>query len=76
MIGYASVGGDNCSVKIDIGRVKILEQVACIGDIVETKGAEANELEGVEVSVGMAERNEMGLELPEMIEAAAPIEDR
>lgn len=75
MVGRPRTGGDNGRVEIDVGRGEFVEQVACIGEVAEASGAEADELEGVELDMAVAERDDMGLELFEVIEIAAFVED-
>lgn len=76
MVERGSVGVDNRRVDVNVGRWEFVEQVACIAEVAEASGAEADELEGVEVSVAMPERDEMRLELLEVIKVAAFVEDR
>lgn len=76
MIGGCSISDDNCGVKKNVGGVEFVEQVSGIDEIAEASGAEADELEGVEMSVAMTECDEMGLKLLEVVEVIAFVQNR
>lgn len=76
MIGDFSIRADDCGVKVNIGGGEFVEQVAGVTEIAEASGAETDELEGVEMSVAMAECDEVGLKLFEVIEAIAFLQNR
>lgn len=59
MVERGSVRVDNRRVEIYVGGRELVEQVACVAEVAEASSAEADELEGVEVSVAMPERDEM-----------------
>lgn len=54
----------------------MIEDGASIVEVAELENAETDELEGVELGLGMAEGDEEGLELLQMVEMTASFEDR
>ena len=69
--GVGGVGGDDCGEEVGVGGWVVVEDEACIGEVRESEGAEANKLEGVEVGVGMAESGEVTLKLLQMVQMIA-----
>lgn len=74
MVGHRRVREDNGGVEEDVGRAEVVEEAARVAEVAEASSAEADELEGVEVHVAMSERDEVGLELFEVMDASALIE--
>ncbi|GAV59690.1 hypothetical protein CFOL_v3_03221 [Cephalotus follicularis] len=60
------IRSEHGSVKEDIGRAKMVEDEASVVEVVEFESAEANEFKSVELSVGVPDSNEKGLELLEV----------
>lgn len=69
--GMGGVGGDHGGEEVGVERRNVVEDEARVGEVGESEGAEANELEGVEVSVGVAQSGEVCLELFEMVQVVA-----
>jgi hypothetical protein len=54
VIGPRSIGSNHGSIKIDIGRVEMIEDEASVRKVGKRKSAEADQLEGVELGLAMA----------------------
>lgn len=52
------IGGDHGGIEIDIGGIEAIENEASIRKVGERKSAEADEFEGVELGLAMAEGDE------------------
>lgn len=65
------ISSEHGSVQVDIGVVKMIEDEASISKVGEFEGAEAEELEDVELRIGVTKSDEEGLKLLEMIEVIA-----
>ena len=75
VIRMRSISSDHRSVEVDVGGFEVVEDEASVGEIGEGESAEAEKLEGVEMSLAMAESDEKSLELLEMIEMNAPFKE-
>lgn len=75
-VGSRRVGSDHCSVEIDIGGTEMVEDKAGIVEVCQGEGAESDELESKEVGLAMAKSKEEGLNLFEMAEVFAFLEQR
>lgn len=74
-VGMGGVGGEHSGVKVDVGELEAVEDETGVAEVGEDEGAEADELEGVELSLAMAGGDEEGLELLEMIEIGAFVQE-
>lgn len=75
-VGPGRVGGDHCGVEIDVGGVEMIEDEASVAEIGDCEGAEADQLESDELGLAMAEGEEEGLDLLQMVEVLAFIKKR
>lgn len=71
MVRLCSICRDHGGKEVDIGGVDTVEYEASIRHVGESESAEADKLEGIKLSLGMAEGDEEGLELLKMVEAIA-----
>ncbi|PON83792.1 hypothetical protein TorRG33x02_203430, partial [Trema orientale] len=65
------VGSDHGSKQVNIGRAETVEYGTSVGEVCQSQGSEADELEGIELSLRMADGDEEGLELLKMVEVTA-----
>lgn len=71
MVRFRSISVDDGAVEVDIGVFQVIKYQTGVMKVRKTKGAEAEESEGEELSLGMAKSDERGLELFEMVESFA-----
>jgi hypothetical protein len=65
------IGCNHGSIEIDIGRVEMVEYQASVRKVGERKSAETDELKGVELCLGVANGEEKGLDLLQMLQLIA-----
>lgn len=76
-VGRRGIGGYHCGVEIDVGRVEMIEdEASVVEEIGGWEGAEADQLECEELGLAMAEGEEEGLHLFQMVEVLALIKQR
>lgn len=71
IVGDRCVGGDHGGVEVDIGGDEAVEDGAGMGDVGERENCVSDELEGEELGLAMAESDDVGLELVEMVDVFA-----
>jgi len=69
--GVSGIGGDDGGEEVGVGGWVVVEDEVCIREVGESEGAEAKELEGVEVGVGVAESGEVTLKLLQVVQIIA-----
>lgn len=74
MVGFRSISVDDCATEIYIGGIDMIKNQTRVLKVGKTKGAETNESEDEELSLGLAKSYERGLELFEMVERFAVVE--
>lgn len=71
VIQVGGISSNHGSVEIDIGKADMIENIASIAKIGDFENRKAEELEDVELGLGVAKNSEKTLELFEMIEIIA-----
>lgn len=76
VVRASGICGDHGGPEVDVRRAEVVEDAASVVEVGEIEGAEADELENQELSAGMAEGDEEGLELLEVVDVGGSTEDR
>lgn len=70
-VGVGSVSRNHCGKEVDIGGTETVEYEASVREVGESENTESDKLEGIELSLGVAEGDKKGLELLQMVEMIA-----
>lgn len=74
-VGVGGIGGEHSGVEVDVGEAEAVEDETGVTEVGEDEGTEADELEGVELSLAMAGGDEEGMELLEMAQIGAFVQE-
>ncbi|KAJ6433816.1 hypothetical protein OIU84_017507 [Salix udensis] len=71
MVLYRGISSNHSGVEVDVGEFETVKNEASIVKVVELEKATANQFEGVEIGLRVAEDCQKGLELFKVIEMIA-----
>lgn len=74
VVRASGVRGDHGGPEVDVRGAEVVEDAASVAEVGEVEGAEADELEDQELGAGMAEGDEEGLELLEVVDVGGSTE--